>query len=110
MRRATMLWGAFMTRFVDAQARYRRRGLTAEEAGELLGVSGRHFRRLCVRYDDEGVDGLRDRRLGRVSLSGRASPRAREPNSAACATPRERSAASFSRNRAMMSCRSMIPW
>ena len=67
MRRATVLWGAFMTRFVDAQARYRRRGLTAEEAGELLGVSGRHFRRLCVRYDDEGVDGLRDRRLGRVS-------------------------------------------
>ncbi len=35
-----------------------------------------------------------------VSLSGRASPRAHEPNSAACATPRERSAASFSRRRA----------
>lgn len=67
MRRATMLWGAFVTRFADARDRYRRRGLTAEEAGELLGMSGRHFRRLCVRYEEAGVDGLRDRRLGRVS-------------------------------------------
>lgn len=67
MRRTVVLWCAFMTRFVDAQARYRGRGLTAEEAGELLGMSGRHFRRLCARYDEEGVAGLRDRRLGRVS-------------------------------------------
>ena len=33
----------------------------------MLGVSGRQFRRLCLRFDDEGEDGLRDRRLGRVS-------------------------------------------
>ena len=36
--------------------------LTAEEAGELLGLSARHFR-----YEVDGVDGLRDKRLGRVS-------------------------------------------
>jgi transposase len=41
--------------------------LSAEEAGELLGLSGRHFRRQCARFEAEGIDGLRDRRLGRVS-------------------------------------------
>jgi hypothetical protein len=47
--------------------RYRKRRLAAEEAGELLGMSGRHFRRLLVRYDEEGAEGLRDRRLGKAS-------------------------------------------
>ena len=67
MRRQVALWGVFVTRFEDALARFRRRSIVAEEAGELLGVSGRHFRRLCVHFDDEGTEGLRDRRLGRVS-------------------------------------------
>ena len=30
-------------------------------------MSGRHFRRQCARYETEGLDGLRDKRLGRVS-------------------------------------------
>jgi hypothetical protein len=30
-------------------------------------MSGRHFRRLCVRYEEGGVEGLRDRRIGKVS-------------------------------------------
>ena len=30
-------------------------------------MSGRHFRRLMDRYDEEGREGLRDRRLGKVS-------------------------------------------
>jgi len=67
MRRQVALRGIFVTRFEDALERFRRRSMGAEEAGELLGVSGRQFRRLCVRFDDEGADGLRDRRLGRVS-------------------------------------------
>jgi transposase len=67
MRRASVLWEAFVVRFEDALGRYRKRRLTAEEAGELLGMSGRHFRRLIERYDEEGVDGLRDHRLGKVS-------------------------------------------
>ena len=33
----------------------------------MVGLSGRHFRRQCIRYQAEGVDGLRDKRLGRVS-------------------------------------------
>jgi hypothetical protein len=67
MRRQQALWGVFVTRFEDALTRFRGRRLSAEEAGELLGVSGRQFRRLCVRFDDEGLDGLRDRRLGMAS-------------------------------------------
>jgi transposase len=67
MRRQSALWGVFVSRFRDALERFRRRRLSADEAGELLGVSGRQFRRLCVRFDDEGEDGLRDRRLGKAS-------------------------------------------
>lgn len=67
MRRASVLWEVFVLRFEEALARYRKRRLTAEEAGELLGMSGRHFRRLSERYDEEGRDGLRDRRLGKPS-------------------------------------------
>lgn len=67
MRRQSALWGVFVSRFHDALDRFRRRRLSADEAGELLGVSGRQFRRLCVRFDDEGEEGLRDRRLGKAS-------------------------------------------
>lgn len=67
MRRLTMLWEVFVERFEDAFDRYRGRRLTAEEAGELLGMSGRHFRRLCVRYGEDGVEGLVDRRIGKPS-------------------------------------------
>jgi transposase len=67
MRRTTVLWEVFVTRFSDAFRRFQKRRLTAEEAGELLGMSGRHFRRLCGRYEEDGVDGLRDRRIGRAS-------------------------------------------
>lgn len=67
MRRTKMLWEVFVTRFEDLLGRFTRRSLTAEEAGELLGMSGRHFRRLCTRYAQEGCEGLRDRRLGKAS-------------------------------------------
>ena len=33
----------------------------------MLGMSERHFRRLCGRYEEEGVAGLADRRLGKPS-------------------------------------------
>jgi len=67
MRRASALWEVFVLRFEEAKERYRKRRLTAEEAGELLGMSGRHFRRLLVRYEEDGAEGLRDRRLGKLS-------------------------------------------
>ena len=62
MRRTAMLWEVFVTRFEEAFEQ-----LSSEEAGELLGMSGRNFRRLCVRYEEDGIEGLRDRRLGKVS-------------------------------------------
>jgi hypothetical protein len=48
MRRTRTLWEIFVLRFEEAMERYRKRRLTAEEAGELLGMSGRHFRRLIA--------------------------------------------------------------
>ena len=67
MRRASVLWEVFVVRFEEALERYRKRRLTAEEAGELLGMSDRNFRRLIVRYEEDGPEGLRDRRLGKPS-------------------------------------------
>src|SRR5271155_6245335 len=67
MRRTRMLWEVFVTRFQEAFERYEKHRLTGEEAGELLGMSGRNFRRLCVRYEEDGIEGLRDRRIGKVS-------------------------------------------
>ncbi len=67
MRRSTVLWEAFVTLFEDALDRHKQGRLTAEEAGELLGVSARHFRRLHGRYRSAGADGLADQRLGKRS-------------------------------------------
>ena len=67
MRRTAMLWEVFVTRFEEAFEKYKYRRLSSEEAGELLGMSGRNFRRLCVRYEEDGIEGLRDRRIGKVS-------------------------------------------
>ena len=58
MRRTRVLWEAYVTRFEDAFDRYKKGRLTAEEAGERLGLSGRHFRRQCARYAEEGADGV----------------------------------------------------
>ena len=54
MRRTRALWEVFVLQFEEALERHRKRQLTAKEAGELLGMSGRHFRRLMVRYDEDG--------------------------------------------------------
>ena len=43
------------------------RRLTQEEAARLLGGCERMFRRYVDRYEDEGLDGLADKRLGQVS-------------------------------------------
>jgi hypothetical protein len=68
MRRTAMLWQVFVTRFQEAFEQYEKHRLSGEEAGELLGMSGRNFRRLCVRYyEEDGIEGLRDRRIGKVS-------------------------------------------
>jgi hypothetical protein len=69
-----VLWEAFVTRFEDALDGHRQGRLNSDEAGEALGMSGRQFRRLRVRYEAYGAEGLADRRLGRAS--GRRAPQA----------------------------------
>jgi hypothetical protein len=65
MRRTAILWEVFVTRFQEAFEQYEKHRLSSEEAGELLGMSGRNFRRLCVRYEEDGIEGLRDWRIGK---------------------------------------------
>jgi transposase len=56
-----------MARVLDAIRSHRAGRLSCVEAGELLGLSERHFRRLRDAYEDRGEEGLIDRRRGRVS-------------------------------------------
>src|ERR1700721_752158 len=54
-------------RVLDAIVSHRAGRLSCVEAGELLGLSERHFRRLRDAYEDRGEEGLVDRRRGRGS-------------------------------------------
>ena len=56
-----------MQKFVDILGRWEAGSLSMLEAGELLGMSERQFRRYRDRYEEEGLEGLRDRRLGKPS-------------------------------------------
>jgi transposase len=67
MKRATWLQDRRMQKFRDVLSRWERGELSMMEAGELLGVSERQFRRYRDRYEEDGLAGLVDRRLGKVS-------------------------------------------
>src|SRR5438874_1169341 len=67
MNRTTWLQDRRMQKFRDVLSRWERKELSAMEAGELLGCSERQFRRYRVRYEEEGIEGLVDKRLGRAS-------------------------------------------
>ena len=56
-----------MIRFRSVLGRYDTGELSQVEAAEILGMSERNFRRWCDRFEEEGEDGLLDRRLGRPS-------------------------------------------
>jgi transposase len=56
-----------MQKFRDVLSRWERRELSMMEAGEILGCSERQFRRYRDRYEEDGLDGLVDRRLGKAS-------------------------------------------
>ena len=72
MTRARVLQEVRRMRFEELYGRRQRRELTMAEAAEMLGITERTFRRWSGRYDAEGVEGLQDRRIGR--LSARAVP------------------------------------
>ena len=67
MRRAAWLQDRRMQKFRDVLSRWERGDLSMMEAGELLGMSERQFRRYRDRHEEEGLEGLRDRRLGKPS-------------------------------------------
>ncbi|WP_072248007.1 helix-turn-helix domain-containing protein, partial [Tepidiphilus thermophilus] len=54
-------------RFEEAYEGWQSGRLTQEEAARLLGVCDRTFRRYIARYEEEGLEGLVDRRLRQVS-------------------------------------------
>jgi transposase len=56
-----------MQKFRDVLSRWERSELSMMEAGELLGMSERQFRRYRDRYEEVGLEGLIDRRLGKAS-------------------------------------------
>jgi hypothetical protein len=67
MNRATWLQDRRMLKFRDVLSRWERRELSMIDAGELLGMSERQFRRYRERFEEEGEAGLVDRRLGKLS-------------------------------------------
>jgi len=67
MNRATWLQDRRMQKFRDVLSRWEAGELSMMEAGELLGMSERQFRRYRDRYEEDGVEGLVDGRLGKRS-------------------------------------------
>lgn len=59
--------GVLIMRFEEASKCWRAGRLTQKEASRLLGVCERTFRRQLSRYEEGGIEGLRDKRLGQVS-------------------------------------------
>lgn len=54
-------------RFEEAYIGWQKRRLTQEEAARLFGVHERTFRRYIERYEEDGLEGLIDKRLMQVS-------------------------------------------
>ena len=67
MTRTQVLQEIRRMRFEEAYGGWQERRLSQEETARLLGVCERTFRRYVDRYEEEGLDGLVDKRLGQVS-------------------------------------------
>lgn len=67
MNRTTWLQDRRMQKFRDVLSRWELGELSMMEAGEVLGMSERQFRRYRDRYEEDGLEGLLDRRLGKPS-------------------------------------------
>jgi transposase len=67
MRRTQVLQEVRMMRFEEAYGGWQKGRLSQEEAARLLGVCERTFRRQINRYEDEGIQGLIDKRLSQAS-------------------------------------------
>jgi len=67
MRRTQLLQETRKMHFEEILNLWTENRLTQEEAGRMLGVSDRTFRRYIDRYHDNGMDGLLDKRLTQAS-------------------------------------------
>lgn len=67
MNRTTWLQDRRMQKFCEVLRRWTRRELSALDASQILGCSERQFRRYRRRYEEEGLTGLLDKRLGKAS-------------------------------------------
>lgn len=67
MDRTTLPQDRRMSKFEDLLRRWHDGDLSGAEVGEMLGCSERQFRRWRRRYEEDGLEGLVDRRLGKVA-------------------------------------------
>jgi transposase len=67
MRRTEMLQEIRKMRFEEVYGKWQRSYLSQEEAAQILGVCSRTFRRQIWRYEENGLDGLNDKRLTQAS-------------------------------------------
>lgn len=68
MKRTEMLQEVRKMRFQEIYGNWTERRLTQEEAARVLGVCSRTFRRYIDRYEEEGLEGIKDKRLTQASF------------------------------------------
>ncbi len=68
MRRTEMLQEIRKMRFEETYSVWTEGSVSQEEAARILGISSRTFRRYVNRYEEDGVEGLLDRRLTQASF------------------------------------------
>lgn len=67
MKRTALLQVIRQMRFESIYGSWQERRLTQEEAARILDICPRTFRRLVNRYEEDGMDGLMDKRLTQAS-------------------------------------------
>lgn len=67
MKKTTVRQEVLKMRFEKVYDRFQKKELTTQEAAELLNVSVSVFYRKRIRYEEEGLEGFYDRRLGKRS-------------------------------------------
>ena len=67
MKRTELLQEIRRMRFEELYGGWQKGRLSQEEAAQILGVCDRTFRRQICRYEENGLEGLNDRRLTQAS-------------------------------------------
>ena len=67
MKRTEVLQEIRRMRFEEVYGKWQRRYLSQEEAAQILGVCSRTFRRQICRYEEDGLEGLNDKRITQAS-------------------------------------------